>query len=369
MITQILVPKIGMVEEKITVVKWLKADGETVKEGDIVVVVETAKVDYEVEAPASGLVFGVKKVKDNVNVGDTLGVVADSLEDFEKYKQDLPEEKPQAEAEAVVSFDEVEEEEEKEGVRLSLDEEEGEMPPVPPPQGVGDRSVLKRVPLIGMRRAIADNLVSSLQTGAQLTIVTEADMTGVARFRQEFILDRPEVRVTFVDIVVKLLAAALKEFPIMNSSVEEDEIVCWGEYNIGVAVALEEGLVVPVIRNADTKSLVMVSREVKKLSERARCNELEPVHYQGGTFTLTSGGRVEVDIITPIINPPQNAILAIGKIGPRPAVHEGKLAIRTMTHLCLTHDHRAIDGVPAANFLGRLKETIEHPELFQKILR
>ncbi len=155
----------------------------------------------------------------------------------------------------------------------------------------------------------------------------------------------------------------------MNSSVVGDEIICWGDYNIGVAVALEDGLVVPVVRNADARSLVMISREVKRLSEKARRNELDPSHYHGGTFTLTSGGKVDVDIITPIINPPENAVLAIGKIGPRPAVHDGKLTIRTMTHLCLTHDHRAIDGVPAANFLGRMKETIEHPELFRKILR
>jgi pyruvate/2-oxoglutarate dehydrogenase complex dihydrolipoamide acyltransferase (E2) component len=368
MIAQIRVPKIGMVQENITVVRWLKADGETVKAHDMVVVIETAKVDYEVEAPAPGLVFSLKKVKEKVKVGDTLGVVASSLEEFEAYKQELPE-KPEAEAKAepVVSFEEVEEEEE--GIRVSLDEEEEEVISVQPAQGPDGRNVLKRIPIVGMRRAIANNLVSSLQTGAQLTIVSETDLTELARLRQELMLDRPDTKITFVDILVKLLASVLKEFPIMNSSVVGDEIMCWGDINIGVAVALEDGLVVPVVRNADTKSLMMISREIKKLSQKARQNELEPAHYQGSTFTLSSGGKVDVDIITPIINPPENAILAIGKIGPRSAVHEGKLAIRTMTHLCLTHDHRAIDGVPAANFLGRLKETIERPELFRKILR
>ena len=141
------------------------------------------------------------------------------------------------------------------------------------------------------------------------------------------------------------------------------------EYNIGVAVALEDGLVVPVVRHADKKSLVAISREIKKLVQKARSNELEPEQYRGGTFTLSSGGKVETDIITPIINPPESAILAYGKIGPRPAVYRGELAIRTMTHLCLTHDHRTVDGVPASLFLGRVKEIIETPDLFRKILK
>lgn len=138
---------------------------------------------------------------------------------------------------------------------------------------------------------------------------------------------------------------------------------------MGVAVALDRGLVVPVVRNADKKGLFSVSREIRKLSEKARSNQLTPEHYQGGTFTLSSGGNVDVDFMTPIINPPQNAILGIGKIGPRPAIYRNQLAVRTMTHLCLTHDHRVIDGVPAARFLGRLKQLVEHPELFETILK
>jgi len=136
-----------------------------------------------------------------------------------------------------------------------------------------------------------------------------------------------------------------------------------------VAVALEGGLVVPVVRNADQKSLFAVSREIKKLARKARANELAPEHYQGGTFTLSSGGNVDVDFMTPIINPPENAILGIGKIGPRATVYQNQLAIRTMVHLCLTHDHRVIDGVPAAGFLGRLKEVIEQPKHFRRILK
>jgi pyruvate dehydrogenase E2 component (dihydrolipoamide acetyltransferase) len=366
MITSILVPKLGMTQKDITIVKWTKGDGQNVEKSETVVIIETAKVTYEIEAPASGLLFRLRKVKDRVKIGEAVGVVADSLEEFEEYKK-TSKETPTPESGSF--FDEPEE---ARGIRLSFEEDGEEEKRAPAPQVVpelGDRIVLDRIPFIGMRRTIAENLVSSLQTGAQLTVVSETDMTELALFRKELLLDRPDQRITFVDMLVKLLAFALKEFPVLNSTILGDEIVCWGEYHIGVAVALEGGLVVPVVRNADQKSLFAVSREIKKLARKARANELAPEHYQGGTFTLSSGGNVEVDFMTPIINPPENAILGIGKIGPRATVYQNQLAIRTMVHLCLTHDHRVIDGVPAAGFLGRLKEVIEQPKHFRRILK
>jgi pyruvate/2-oxoglutarate dehydrogenase complex dihydrolipoamide acyltransferase (E2) component len=364
MITPILVPKLGMTQANITVVKWSVGNGESVEKGESVVTIETAKVSYEIEAPASGVVFVLKRVKEKVKIGETLGVVAESQEEFERYKADAPR-KP--EGDGGVMFEESEEEQ---GVRLSFEDEgEEETASASPAVDVSGRNILKRIPFIGMRRTIADNLCASLHTGAQLTIVSETDMTELARHRKELLLDYPETRITFVDMLVKILAFALQEFPIINSAIVGDEIICWNEYNIGVAMALDEGLVVPVVRNADRKGLVEVSREIKALARKARNNQLRPEHYDGGTFTLSSGGKVETDIITPIIKPPENAIMAIGKIGPRPAVYKGQLAVRTMTYLCLTHDHRAIDGVPASLFLGRVKEVIEEPKLFGKALK
>lgn len=369
MITPISVPKLGMsTSEDVTVVKWLKSDGDPVEKGEPVVAIETAKVTYEIEAQASGIVFKLKKVKDKVKIGDLLGIVADSREEFEAYRDTLAKEPEVKAPEVTASLFFEEEEGEREGIRLSFEEEE-ERPPVAPRIEVGDRVVLQRIPFIGMRRTIANNLAASLRTGAQLTVVTEADMTEIANFRKRLLLDGLGEKITFVDMLVKLLASILKEFPIVNSGIIGDEIICWGEYHIGVAVALDDGLAVPVVRNADQKSLLAVSREIKKLSRKAQKNELNPEHYKGGTFTLSSGGKIDVDFMTPIINPPQNAILGVGKIGPRPAVYQGQLQIRTMTYLCLTHDHRVIDGTPAGMFLGRLKEVIEHPELFQKILK
>jgi pyruvate/2-oxoglutarate dehydrogenase complex dihydrolipoamide acyltransferase (E2) component len=370
MISEIHIPKLGMTQSDITIVELSKKDGDRVEKDEKVAVIETAKVTYDIQTPAAGLIFYLRKVKEKVNIGVLLGVVAGTREEFETFKATLPAE--EARVEQPLS---VEEEEEQWGVRLSF---EGEGPaargsraytPALPAVSLEGRKILKKIPFIGMRRTIADNLVGSLQTGAQLTIFSEADMTELADYRQQLSLDYPDTRITFVDMLVKILACVLKEFPVLNSTVVGDEIICWDEYHIGVAVALDEGLVVPVVRDADKKSLVAVSREIKRFSKKARQNELEPAAYQGGTFTISSGGKVETDFMTPIINPPQNAILGIGKIGPRPAVYQGHLAIRTMTYLCLTHDHRVIDGVPASLFLGRLKEIIEHRELLTKVLK
>jgi len=366
MITPIVVPKLGMTQKDIIVVKWLLSDNEDIKKDQAVVNLETAKVTFEVEAPSAGLLFILKKVKEKVNVGDTLGVVAESIEEFEEYKATTVSE-PTDDV-LGLGFDDDDQED---GIRLTFDGDSDET--APPPDtiqaDVGDKVVLDRISFTGMRRAIGDNLLSSLQHSAQLTVVSEVDFTELSDFRSEFILDHGGDKISFVDMLVKLLAFTLKKFPVINSSFVGEEIILWGEYHIGVAVALDNGLVVPVVRNADKKSLMSVSREIRKLAKKARNNQLTPEQYQGSTFTLSSGGPVDVDFMTPIINQPENAILGIGKIGKKPIVLNDKIIVRTMANLCLTHDHRAIDGVPAGLFISELKKMIEQPVLFRKILK
>jgi pyruvate/2-oxoglutarate dehydrogenase complex dihydrolipoamide acyltransferase (E2) component len=364
MIAEIRIPKLGMTQEDIVVVEITLQNGDAVGEEDKIAAIETAKVTYDLEATVSGFVFYLKPLKAKVAIGQVLAVVADTHEAFEAYKGALP---TRDEEDQDILFDD---EDGEEGVALFFEEDEPEAPALEAPVlDLTGRKILKRIPYVGMRRTIAHNLHSSLQAGAQLTIVAEADMTELSHYRNELRLDFPQAKITYVDLLVKILAGALKAFPIVNSAISGDDIVCWDEVHMGVAVALEQGLVVPVVRDADKKSLVQVSRQIKSLAQKARDNALAPEHYTGGTFTLSSGGKVDTEIITPIINPPENAILAIGRIGPKPAVHEGKLAVRTMTYLCLTHDHRVIDGVPASQFLGRVKEIIENPEIFRKIAR
>ncbi len=372
MIISILAPQLGMAKDNITVVKWLKVNEESVLAGEPVVVVESTKVSVEIEAPAAGLVFRLIRVNKKVKAGDILGVIADNREEFEIYKGSLHQ-KPEADNGFFY------ESEDAEGIRISFEEEkrsssreenDEDSAVFPAPVEITEEdSVRQRIPFSGMRRAIAQNLVSSLRTGAQLTIVAEADMTELAGFRTELMLDNPDDKITFVDMLFKLVAFVLKEFPLLNSSIVEDEIICWAQYHIGVAVALDDGLVVPVVRNVDQKSLVAVSREIKKLTRKARQSKLNPEDLEGGTFTFSSGGKVDVEFMTPIINPPQSAILGLGKIVPKPAVYQDQLTIRTLTYLCLTHDHRIVDGLPAANFIGRLKEIIEQPEKFRQILK
>jgi pyruvate/2-oxoglutarate dehydrogenase complex dihydrolipoamide acyltransferase (E2) component len=376
MITEIRVPKVGMSQAEITVVSLCQKNAAPVSENDLVVVIETAKVSQEICTPVSGLVFYLCKVKDKKQIGGLLSVIADSVEEFETFRKGLSD-KSDRKCKDDFFFDE---DAPAMGVSLSFDDEEdrpagkktgasGYTEYTDPVLDLENRNILKRIPFIGMRRTIADNLHRSLQVSAQLTIVVEADMTELSRFREELQLDYPDARITYVDLLVKLLPAVLKEFPLVNSAISGDEIICWNEYNIGVAMALEAGLVVPVIRNADKKSLVQISRNIKSLAKKAKDGALLPEHFEGGTFTLSSGGKVDTTIITPIINPPQSAILAIGQIGPRPAVFEGQLAIRTLTNLCLTHDHRVVDGVPASMFLQRLKNIIASPALFRTILK
>jgi pyruvate dehydrogenase E2 component (dihydrolipoamide acetyltransferase) len=371
MITEIRVPKLGMSQAEITVISLCQKNAAPVSENEPVIVIETAKVSQEICTPVSGLIFYLCKVKDKKKIGGLLSVVADSVEEFEDFKKGLSDKRDRKDD---FFFDD---DDPAMGVSLSFDDEEdrpaaqrtGATAYTDPVLELENRNILKRIPFIGMRRTIADNLHRSLQVSAQLTIVVEADMTGLSQFREELRLDYPDAKITYVDLLVKLLPAVLKDFPLVNSAISGDEIICWNEYNIGVAMALEEGLVVPVIRNADKKSLVQISRNIKSLAKKARDGALLPEHFEGGTFTLSSGGKVDTTIITPIIRPPESAILAIGQIGPRPAVFEGQLAIRTMTNLCLTHDHRVVDGVPASMFLQRLKHVIESPALFRAILK
>ncbi|HEU5316958.1 MAG TPA: 2-oxo acid dehydrogenase subunit E2, partial [Chloroflexota bacterium] len=206
----------------------------------------------------------------------------------------------------------------------------------------------------------------SLQSMAQLTLTTEADATALAELRSHLV---PAARVygyrapSYTDLIVHIVARALRDHPFLNASFEGDRVVAWNEINVGVAVALERGLVVPVIHDADQKPLQSISQELGDLAERARANRLTPDELQGGTFTVTNLGQQEVDGFTPIVNPPQCAILGIGRIAKKPAVHNDELAIRQMVVLSLSFDHRVVDGAPAGMFLRDVKRGIEAAQL------
>jgi len=222
------------------------------------------------------------------------------------------------------------------------------------------------LPLSGMRKIIAENMTASKRTAPHVTINMEVDMFETFRLREKLIpvIETTRgIKISFTDIIVKVTALALKKFPIINASIIEDKIVKHPEVNVGVAVALDNGLIVPVIKNTDKKSIGEISASVKDLAQRARDNRLTPDEISGGTFTITNLGMYGVDSFNPIINQPESAILGVNRIVKKPVVREDQMVIRPMMTLSLSFDHRLIDGSLAAQFLKALKGILENPYL------
>ena len=217
----------------------------------------------------------------------------------------------------------------------------------------------------GIRGIIAERMTLSVQTNASVTLHTEVDATALVELRRMLNdkLQAREVNITYTDLLIKVVANALREHPRLNATLTDEGIHLLPEINIGVGVALEDGLVVPVVRNADTERLSEISEQVKSFAERARSNQLTPGELQGGTFTITNLGNFGIDAFTPIINPPESAILGVGRILKKPVVHNDEIVIRSMLTLSLTFDHRVIDGAPAAQFLQTVSGYIQDPYL------
>jgi 2-oxoglutarate dehydrogenase E2 component (dihydrolipoamide succinyltransferase) len=230
----------------------------------------------------------------------------------------------------------------------------------PPPFSENDRYEIE--PMSNMRRTIALRMVESRRTSAHVSSFMEVDYTETSRLRDELkgeFLKRDGVKLTFLPFIVKAVIEGIKRFPIINSSVWGDQIVYKKDINIGIAVALDWGLIVPVVRNADEKSLLGLARAINDLGERARNKQLKPDEVQGGTFTITNPGVYGGLIGTPIINQPQVAILGVGIIKKRPWVIDDAIAIRQIGMLGLSFDHRVIDGAIADQFLAVVRDVIE----------
>lgn len=217
------------------------------------------------------------------------------------------------------------------------------------------------VPFIGMRKVISDNMMQSLHGMAQVNHKMKVNMTELIMLREK--LKSDGIKVSFTDILVKIVAKALMDFPMMNATLSEQGIVQRHYVNMGIAVAVNNGLIVPVIKNADLMDLEIISEISSDLISKAKSGGLKPADYKGGTFTLTNLGMFDIDEFTAIINPPEVGILAIGKIDRMPVAVGDTVVIKPMTMLNLTYDHRVIDGAPAAQFLQRIKQIIQNPYL------
>jgi len=222
------------------------------------------------------------------------------------------------------------------------------------------------IPFSGMRRTIAANMQASLRNAAQLTVFTEVDVTESLRFlelvREEYKKDAA-VRVSLNDIVILAASRALKRFPRMNSNLVGEEILVFDAVNMGIAVALPEGLIVPVLVNADKKGLLQIAREARVLARKAREGTLQVDEVTGGAFTITNVSMFQVDGFTPILKPPETGILGVGRVKEKPAVYKGQIAVRSMMVLSLTFDHQVVDGAPANEFLQTVARYLEEPNL------
>jgi len=416
MATQVVMPKLAMMMKQGKVVEWRAKEGERINKGQVIMVIETEKVTYDIEAPVSGYFHIMTKLDETVPVNQVVAWIAESEEELFALQKESPspvarDEKPRAAAKVPATSGQAPPQGPSEGkvkisplakkiaedhginwsllsgtgpggrivkedIEKAIEASKREPAPAPPEEWGGEeidgKRVKQAIPLRGMRAAIAEHMIRSLQTAAQLTTTCDIDMSELIRIRKSFLAKEEEigVRISFTDLMVYLLARVLKEQPRMNSSLIEDRVILWEDINIGVAVAvelgeMETGLIVPVVRNADKKSLVALSKEVKALTKRARAMQLLPDDLGGGTFTVTNFGvfRVGYSITTPIINQPEAAILGTGAVEDRPVVREGQIVIRPIMPLSLTFDHRLLDGAPIGRFLGRLKELLENPHL------
>jgi pyruvate dehydrogenase E2 component (dihydrolipoamide acetyltransferase) len=210
-----------------------------------------------------------------------------------------------------------------------------------------------------MRKVIADRMSQSLREAAQLTISSEADVTAAVELRERLVR---QFDFTYGDLLIQAVARALLRHPRMNARLERDAIVIMPQVNVGMAVSLEDGLIVPVIFDADKKSLREIATVTRELGERARTGKLRLEEVSGGTFTITNLGTYGVDAFTPIINTGETGILGVGRISDKPVIHRGEIARRSMMTLSLTFDHRLIDGAPAAQFLQTVIEIFNFGE-------
>ena len=229
------------------------------------------------------------------------------------------------------------------------------------------RGVEERVPIRGIRRKVAEHMVKSRDTVAQVTHVDEVDMTEVVHLREKAkaSAEKRGIKLTYLPFIIKALVLALKKYPYLNASLDDgkQEIVLKKYYNIGIATDTEQGLVVPVLKGAEHKSITQVAEEISKLSEKARTGQLTLGEIQGSTFTVTNVGGIGGVFATPIINYPEVAILGVHKITKRPVVRDNLVVIRDMTYLSVSFDHRVLDGAMAAQFMNAIKQYLEDPKL------
>jgi len=359
-------PSLGESESEATLVRLLKQPGEPVAEGETIAEIESDKITMELPAPTSGVLLRwAKKEGEQVRPGELLAEIEEkAVEQPSPAPQKRPAEEEPSTASAAAKPSKVPAPEDsgaasfrKETVQASR-----AVPAAAAPAGGGGR----RVAMTPIRKRIAERLKQAQQTAAMLTTFNEADMSAVMRLRKRWgkaFFERHGVKLGITSFFVHAVCRALAQYPVLNARIEGDAIVYHDHVHCGVAVATEEGLIVPVIRNAHAMTLAEIERAIDDLAQRARTRRLRPEDLSGGTFSITNGGIFGSLLSTPILNPPQSAILGLHAIKERPVAVDGRIEIRPMMYLALTYDHRLIDGEQAVRFLVTVKDWIENAGL------
>ena len=405
--TQILVPTLGESVTEATVAQWLKKEGEAVHADEPILELETDKVTLEVNAPASGVIAKITVAEgSNVEVGAILGEIQAGAVANAPVANDVKEDKPAAPAAAVVAQAETQVSSDaplSPAVRKLINDnnldatqilgtgkdgritkgdvlasiEQGASAVAAPKPIVAPQEATpsaprdmepreERVKMTRLRQTVAKRLKESQNTAATLTTFNEVDMGAVMELRKQYketFEKKHGVKLGFMSFFVKAAVNALKEFPAVNAEIDGTDIIYKNYYNVSIAVSTPQGLVVPVVRDCDEKSMADVEAEIMRLGTKAREGKISMDDMQGGTFTVTNGGVFGSLMATPILNAPQSAILGMHKIQQRPMVMpDGSVEARPMMYLALSYDHRIIDGRESVSFLVRVKEALEDPQ-------
>ncbi|MEM2122397.1 MAG: dihydrolipoamide acetyltransferase family protein [Candidatus Bathyarchaeia archaeon] len=390
MVTIVKMPKSSLTMEQGTILKWYKREGDKIEKGEPLVQIMEQKSTIDLESSVSGTVLKILAAEnEDVPVGRTIAILGEPGEEIPPLEEPGGEEaKPKAPEQVLEATSKPEELKPYVEVRASplakkLAKEHGidlrEIKGTGPGGRVTESDVHKyleakaalkvegkkvkeTIPVTGLRRIVAERMALSASTAPRITLFMEVDAAGIKAFRERLKVFE-NLQVSYTDILVKAVAKALKEHPIMNSTFDGDSVKIFEDINIGVAVATETGLVVPVIHNADQLPLSEISEKAKVLVEKARDNKLERIDVSDGTFTITNLGMYDVDTFTPLINPPECAILGVGRIVDKAVVKAGRIEVKPIMTLSLSFDHRIVDGAPASRFMQTLKKIIEGVDL------
>jgi pyruvate dehydrogenase E2 component (dihydrolipoamide acetyltransferase) len=409
---ELKIPKLGLTMEKAKLLSWQFNSGDEVKRDQAIFTIETDKVTFEVPSPADGILHPTVPAGEIFPVEHTVGYLAESRQEYEQIIKDFPSEEPPYEKVLAVEGKERKTRpapsrgDSRSGKRIKasplaramasahgliLSEVKGSGPggrivrddilkaleqteviakrdeylPGALNKDFIGKEPLETIPITGTRRTISENMCISLSQSAQLTLHTEACAEALIdlrnRLNNRFV--NAEVKSSYNAILVKIAATALRLHPKINASVEGNEIKVWQHIHVGVAMESENALVVPVIRNPDLKSIAEINRQLNELIVKTRGNRLLPDDLANGTFTISNLGFADIDWFTPILRPPESALLGVGRIVVKPVVKDGQITPEARIGLSLTFDHRIIDGAPAAKFLKTLKEILEDPVL------